>query len=144
MKDTIYLAGPMRGRPKFNYPLFDRVAAGLRHLGHKVINPAEQDSDELRQVALDSETGNFDEIDAVETYGAIMGRDVQLIIDEVDSIALLPAWVESTGARMEAAVARILGKDVYEVDEDTLELTEIDTCSVCGTHDEIQEQAGEE
>lgn len=144
MNDKIYLAGPMSWVPKFNIPLFDRVARQLRDLGHEVISPAELDSNEIREVALQSEDGEPGTVTAIETYGEILGRDVRIVIDEADAVALLPNWMKSTGARIEVAVAKIMGKDIYEVDEDTLELTEIDVCSVCKIDDEIQEQAGEE
>jgi hypothetical protein len=41
----IYLAGPMRGVPLFNFPAFDAAAAALRKLGHTVFNPAERDNE---------------------------------------------------------------------------------------------------
>ena len=35
-----YLAGPMSGRPHWNYPEFMKAAAHLRENGHYVFNPA--------------------------------------------------------------------------------------------------------
>ncbi len=40
---NLYLAGPMRGIPGFNFPKFDEVAATLRFIGHTVFSPAEHD-----------------------------------------------------------------------------------------------------
>lgn len=39
----VYLAGPMRGLPQFNFPAFDAGAATLEALGHEVFNPADRD-----------------------------------------------------------------------------------------------------
>jgi hypothetical protein len=39
----IYIAGPMRGIPEFNFPAFRDMAFWLRNQGHIVFNPAERD-----------------------------------------------------------------------------------------------------
>lgn len=139
---AFYLAGPMSWVPKFNIPLFERVAKQLRAKGYYVYNPAELDSDAIREVALKSETGDPSEVTGIETYGEILGRDVRIVIDEVDAVALLPDWIKSTGARIETAVAKIMGKEIYEVDTETLELEPIDIYPVTKV-DEIQEQTRE-
>ena len=42
----LYLAGPMRGVPEFNFPAFFRAAAQLEREGHIVFNPAAKDNAE--------------------------------------------------------------------------------------------------
>lgn len=41
----VYLAGPMRGVPHFNFPAFHAAAAELRARGYVVFSPAEADND---------------------------------------------------------------------------------------------------
>lgn len=43
MAETVYIAGPMRGIPLFNFPAFDRAADVLRSHCHYPINPADLD-----------------------------------------------------------------------------------------------------
>jgi hypothetical protein len=101
----IYLAGPMRGKPLYNFPAFDEAAARLRKLGHEVHNPAE----------VDRENG-FDPERPILT-NAFMRRafagDVAAIC-EADAIAMLPGWRDSEGARIEHAIAVMLGLEVLD------------------------------
>ena len=39
----IYIAGPMRGYPEFNFPAFYAAEERLRARGHAVFNPARRD-----------------------------------------------------------------------------------------------------
>lgn len=97
---AIYLAGPMKGYPDSNYPLFNRVAADLRARGHRVYNPAEFAHDEpafpLRR--------------AFAEYSAF-------ICLEADTIVLLPGWEKSLGVSAELALAKNCGLDVIEYRE---------------------------
>lgn len=114
---TIYIAGPMTRVPQFNFPLFDAVAADLRKRGHIVVSPAEQDSPQIRALALASPDGVFTpEMKSAETMGEILGRDVRIVIDDCTHVALLPGWRQSTGARLEVCVALLHGKEFYEVE----------------------------
>lgn len=102
---TIYIAGPMRKCPQFNVPLFYFAAKILRDRGHTVVSPAEADSPEIQALALASADGEFTpEMKGHETMGEILGRDVRLVIDTVDTIVFLPNWQRSTGAKLEAYV----------------------------------------
>ena len=93
----IYIAGPMAGKPEWNYPAFNAAAAKLRAAGHEVVNPAE----------LGAKYGTADEINADPEMLA------DLIIEELDALAtcnaiyLLPGWEKSPGTRreLEAALA---------------------------------------
>ncbi len=85
----IYLAGPMRAYPDFNFPEFHKYAALLRAEGHEVFNPAELG---LPQSDM----------------RAILAVELDWICREAEAVALMPGWSQSLGARAEAALARAL------------------------------------
>lgn len=110
-----YIAGPMTNLPRFNIPQFDEVAAHLRLCGFVVISPAELDSPEMRAAALASDTGDMRELAHLgETWGDVLARDVRIIEQQVDVIVLLPDWMKSRGARLEAFVGLLTGKRFYK------------------------------
>lgn len=88
---TIYVAGPMKGYPEKNYPLFNDVTRQLRAAGHRVYNPAEFPYDGK---------GEFDLRKAFAAY-------TTFICLEADTIVLLPGWEASQGASCEAQLATI-------------------------------------
>lgn len=108
----LYLAGPMTGVPQFNFPMFNRAAAFLRSLGHEVINPAEEDSPEIRTRALASLDGDPAALlrDTGESWGTLLARDVKIVADDIEGIVLLPGWLGSRGALLEATVAFLCKK----------------------------------
>lgn len=103
-----YLSGPMSGLPQYNYPAFLDAAKTLREHGYFIYNPAELDSDEMQKVALQCPTGKeYQEICGkmgikFETWGEVLARDVQIIIDKAEGMVFLPGWTQSKGARLEA------------------------------------------
>jgi hypothetical protein len=103
-----YLAGPMSGIPQYNIPAFDAAAAALRAQGADIVSPAELDDPEIRAASLASPDG----LTAVagKTWGDFLARDVKLIADQVDGILLMPGWIYSKGARLEAFVGLTTGK----------------------------------
>lgn len=117
-KQKIYLAGPMRGLPLFNYPAFTKGAAMLREKGYFVFNPAEADTKRTGKNAGDlSKSG--DEAEAAANgfnLRAALGEDLAFICQEADAIALLPGWENSKGARAEKATAEALGLEVLYID----------------------------
>lgn len=114
----IYLAGPMRGIPEFNFPAFAAAAARLRLEGHTVFNPAEKD---IERHGVDISKGNEHgcEHKAAEQHGfnlrTALHADLTFICLEADAIALLPGWQNSRGARAEKATAEALGLEVIEL-----------------------------
>lgn len=105
-----YVCGPMTGKPRFNYPMFDIVTAHLRLNNDDVVSPTELDSYEMQCAARASLDGDFSDIKpAGETWGEILARDVQLIEKQIGHFALLPGWERSRGARLEVFVGLLVG-----------------------------------
>jgi len=98
----IYIAGPMRDLPRWNFPAFDAAAAYLRGRGFDVVNPAEMDREEYGdaiEFALELSPGFI--ADA-------LARDIAALAT-CDAIFLLAGWGDSKGANAELAYARAAG-----------------------------------
>lgn len=114
----VYVAGPMRGIPEFNFPAFYSAASSLRGQGHEVFNPAERDND---RHGTDISKGNAtgDEDLAAKQHGfnlrEALSADLAYICLEADAIALLPGWQGSKGATAERAAAVALGLEIIEL-----------------------------
>lgn len=102
---TIYIAGPMRGIPLYNFPAFDEAEAELTRQGWNTISPANLD----REIRDDPENTPV----TPEFLREVMKRDAQAIIDRADAVALLPGWEKSVGAQAELSLARWKGIDIY-------------------------------
>ena len=97
----IYLAGPMRGLPGFNFPAFASAACELRRLGHEVWSPHERD-----------EAEGFD---PDRSEAAPLAYYMQFDLPAVcrsDAVVCLAGWAASKGARLEVHVARAVGLPV--------------------------------
>lgn len=110
-----YIAGPMTGIPQFNFPAFDAAAADLREQGYDVVSPAELDDDETRAAALASPDGAPGSGSSKnETWGDFLARDLKLVADVIDGIAVLPGWNKSSGARTETFMAFVCNKPIVQ------------------------------
>lgn len=105
-KYTVYLAGPMRGIPDFNFPAFDNARERLRDWGWSVHCPAEKD----RQNGFD-EVGKAGADHEAKSISEYMKEDLPLVCDS-DAVVCLPGWSRSEGAKLEVAVAHRLGKPI--------------------------------
>jgi hypothetical protein len=115
----IYVAGPMRGIPEFNFPAFMKAADKLRDEGHYVFNPAERDIKEHGpQVAYGNMTGDLEQATREHGFNLrdALCDDLTFICKEADAVALLPGWQRSKGATAERATAEALGLQILELD----------------------------
>lgn len=116
----VYIAGPMRGRPAFNFAAFDAARDWLHGLGWGVVSPADED-----RVRWDKPSDYLPTEDDVEAFTRLdwfsaMRHDLDLIVNEVDAVAVLPGWAQSDGARAEQFVARTIGLPVFDVPAEVL------------------------
>ena len=109
----IYIAGPMRGIPAFNFPAFNRCEDHLRERYPRshIFNPAARDT------ALGYEfshcTGDEDLAALGFDLPAAMRDDLAYIINEATDMVMLPGWQRSTGATHEKATADLIGVRVW-------------------------------
>lgn len=112
MSRSVYIAGPMRGYPLFNFPAFDAASAAWRARGWFVISPADMDRtlDGLDPEALASggATSSPD-----KPFSHYMRRDIEALLS-VNAIAFLPGWEKSVGANVERIVAGALNLEMYD------------------------------
>lgn len=109
----VYLSGPMRGIPKFNFPAFFEAAVRLKADNHEVFNPAEADLNQYGPGVFDSPTGSLEDIKITGfNLRKALKKDTGWICDNAEAIALLPGWERSKGAVAEKALAEALGLQV--------------------------------
>lgn len=113
----LYVAGPMRGRPDFNFPAFDAAAVQLRAAGYDVFSPAERDREAHGDGVNASATGDLADFEAKGgSLRDALHADTEFISLHADGIALLDGWEQSKGAQAEVALAIALGLETATVD----------------------------
>jgi hypothetical protein len=108
---VVYIAGPMRGYAKFNFPAFDQARDEWLSRGWVVISPADID----RAGGLDETTESVEF--SQEANREFVRRDTFVLKELLrpehgDCIAVLPGWERSTGAKGEVFLAAWLGLDI--------------------------------
>ena len=99
----LYVSGPMRGYPKFNFEKFDEVCAHIRSCGHIPLGPQEFD----RLCGVDENL--LTEADVTCSMAkAFIVRDIILLLHEAEGVVVLPGWESSSGARLEVLLAQYL------------------------------------
>lgn len=109
---TVYLSGPMRGYPYFNFPKFDAAAKDLRTLGVVVMNPADHDRSIYPNIEdwPGFETGDPKKCPDFNLPNSLQW-DFAAILD-ADAIVMLEGWNWSAGAKAERFVAESIGTPV--------------------------------
>ena len=98
----IYIAGPMRGIPEYNYPAFDHARDELLAQGLQPVSPAD----------LDREAGVSTDPEAPIDIRACLRRACAALL-ECEAIGLLEGWEDSLGAQAELALAHAAGMDIH-------------------------------
>jgi hypothetical protein len=110
----VYLSGPMRGIPYYNFPAFDDAATVIeQNYDYSVISPADCDRNEgfdPFKLPKDTDWSRFPE--GKLKFRQVAMRDLHHVC-ECDAICLLPGWERSMGAKAELAVAQWLGLKVF-------------------------------
>lgn len=109
IKRTVYISGPMTGKPFYNFPAFFQAEKRFRDWGWDVVNPAR----------VDLEGGTISDPPTFIGLHLTVRRDLLLILDNLspvrqDAIAMLPGWLDSYGALAESFVADWLGLTVLD------------------------------
>lgn len=109
----VYVSGPMRGYPKFNFPLFDQVTVELEAVGMTVANPAKHDRKNYPDI---EKWEGFESGDTQKCPKFILPDSLQWDFSQIlqaNAIVMLPFWEKSAGAKAERFVAECVGKKVF-------------------------------
>lgn len=112
----VYIAGPMRGFEKFNFPAFDAARDSFVKRGFNVISPADVDRSAHAHADDPSKVDTTD-----QTVYAFRDFWANYFIAKnnptgQNGIVLLPGWTKSTGAAGEFFLDRWLGLKMYYPD----------------------------
>jgi len=94
--NIIYIAGPMTGIPDLNFHAFEAAEKKLKELGHIVRSPHR-----IKQCC---------------TYEEYLRVDLKLLLT-CDTIAMLPGWNKSNGAKKERIVSDAIGNTTFLLDK---------------------------
>lgn len=103
----IYIAGPMSGHPGFNYDRFDEAEKQLVSAGYDAVFPA---------VLTQRSPIDPDALAPGITYEDCLARGIEKL-GTADAVAVLSAWEDSPGARLEVALATLRGLDVAPLED---------------------------
>lgn len=119
MKDSLYIAGPMRGYPRYNFDMFADVVRILRADGYSCVSPHEKDL----QAGFNPDH-EYPEDEMREFLGDAFTWDVRAVL-ACKGIVLLPGWEKSQGARTEAKIALFCNKQLWmwDLNVETIDYT---------------------
>ena len=97
----------------FNFPKFEEATADMRARGYSVVSPAELDDSKTYAWCVASPDGqHIGQTPNGDTWGDCLARDIKIVIDQVDGVAVLPGWNNSIGARGETFFAYLCAKPI--------------------------------
>lgn len=114
----VYIAGPMTGIPRFNFPAFDYATIRWRDAGWEVVSPADLTRDLWRErFGEDFDPASTDPAISAggDIYRDFLREDIRAILS-CDAIALLPGWRKSKGVAVELTVARAMKLAVLDAE----------------------------
>ena len=122
-KQTVYIAGPMRGAPFYNFPAFDAARDKLIDEGWIVVSPADIDRvNGFDPKNLPADTDWNDVSSLPFTIEDCFDRDMEAVRG-CNAIYMLNGWSNSTGAQAEYWCARWLHKHIMMQEEKVEEST---------------------
>lgn len=126
---NVYVAGPMQGIPKFNFPRFNAITKVLRLEGHNVFNPAEKDIERHGGTDITNPAGDIAQAKSVHGFSLreALAHDCEYICLEANCILMLPGWENSKGAMAEHRLATALqseGMDILYINEEECQAME--------------------
>jgi len=94
---TVYISGPITGNKDLNRPAFSRAARILKAMGHEPVTP----------FAVSPYHPDKKWID-------YMLEDIPAML-KCEAVAALPGWIRSRGARIEIAIAWMIGIKIIKL-----------------------------
>jgi hypothetical protein len=101
--NRVYVAGPMRGHHRFNFPAFFAMSELLTAHGFVPVNPAQLDIDDGYKPEDVPEDWDWNQYPPGFSADDVVDRDLKAIMT-CDNYIMLPGWEKSTGARAEKGV----------------------------------------
>lgn len=126
MRPVAYISGPMRGKPQYNFPEFDRVRDQFALIGYMSVSPADIDRENGIDLSTpEAASGEYpDEGGHAGTLDEIQQRDVSILMamqaKRGDAIVMLDGWERSKGATAEFFLARWRGLKLLDERGDPL------------------------
>jgi hypothetical protein len=104
----IFVAGPMRGLPQYNFPAFLDAAAALRDQGHEVFTAAERELAQGFDPAGMDGTADL----GLDRRRADFADDMHRVCTWAEMVITLDGWETSLGAQAEVMTALAVGLEV--------------------------------
>lgn len=108
-----YISGPLAGLPEVpreeKVARFKRAAETLHSMGLESLDP-----NDLHALCGKDDCGDTNG----HTWDCWLRWDIIGMLQECDSIALLPGWESSKGARLELHIAQELGWNIIDLSDD--------------------------